>query len=262
MNIRLDGKTALVCGSSEGIGKAIALQFAEMGANVILMARNDELLKKNLKLLKKNEIQNHTYIQADFNYPEKVIEKVSNYLNSKQSIQILVNNTGGPSAGKLTDSSPEDLTQAFNQHIITAQLLTTKLLPCMIKSNFGRIINIISVGVKQPIDNLGVSNTIRGAMASWAKTLSREVAQSGITVNNLLPGYTATNRLNSLFEINSSRLGISLDEYSKGIKQQIPVGRFAKPEELAYAAGFLVSDYASYINGVNLPVDGGFLRTL
>jgi len=262
MNIRLDNRTALVCGSSQGIGKAIALQFAEMGANVILMARNEELLKNTLKLLTNNDSQEHTYIQADFNYPYKVIDKIEHYLNSKKSIQILVNNTGGPLPGKISEAGKDDLISAFNQHIVTAQMITTKLLPYMIQSKYGRIINIISVGVKQPIDNLGVSNTIRGAMASWAKTLSREVAINGITVNNILPGYTSTERLNSLFETNSARLGVSIEEYSSSIKQLIPAGRFAEPEELAYTAGFLASDYASYINGINLPVDGGFLRTL
>jgi 3-oxoacyl-[acyl-carrier protein] reductase len=174
----------------------------------------------------------------------------------------LVNNTGGPAPGKISEAQKDDLINAFNQHIITSQMITTKLLPYMIKAQFGRIINIISIGVKQPIENLGVSNTIRGAMASWAKTLSREVAMNGITVNNILPGYTATERLSYLFKNNAEKQGISVDEYSNGIKLMIPSGRFAQPEEIAFVAGFLSSDFASYINGINLPVDGGYLRTL
>ncbi|MFH1052590.1 MAG: SDR family oxidoreductase [bacterium] len=262
MQINLNNKTALVCGSSQGIGKAIAIQFANSGANVVMMARSEELLKDNLKELANNGSQKHSYICADFSEPEKAVSKIGEFLVMNGSIDILVNNSGGPAPGKISDAGQESLLDAFNQHVIASQLITKKLIPGMIANNFGRIINIISVGLKQPIENLGVSNVIRGAMASWAKTLSRELAPHGITVNNILPGYTLTSRLTSLFENRAKQQGKTFQEISDGIKANVPSGRFAEPEELAYAACFLASDFASYITGINLPVDGGFLSCL
>jgi 3-oxoacyl-[acyl-carrier protein] reductase len=262
MKIELNGKTALVCGSSQGLGKAIALQFSKLGASVVLMARNEELLKKTLQELKRYNGQEHTFIQADFDNPGKVIAKLDDYLTANNTIHILVNNSGGPEPNTILNSEIKAFEDAFRQHIVMSQLLSQRLIPGMKKANFGRIINIISISVKQPIDNLGVSNTIRGAMASWAKTLSKEVAPFGITVNNILPGYTLTSRLESLFDRTAKSLGISIDEAANNVKTLIPAGRFAEPKELGYLAGFLASDYASYINGTNIPVDGGFLNCL
>jgi 3-oxoacyl-[acyl-carrier protein] reductase len=262
MNIRLDGKRALVCGSSQGIGKAIAVQFSEMGASVILMARKEELLVKTLQELRITNNQEHTYIHADFNYPEQVLGKLQFLINSKRYIDILVNNSGGPEPGKISNAEVENLYEAFTQHIITSQMITKALIPDMKEKGFGRIINVISIGAKQPIDDLGVSNTIRGAMASWAKTLSRELGNFGITVNNLLPGYTSTLRLNSLFEKRARETGKNIEEIMNEKKKTIPAARFADPKEVGYAAGFLASEYAGYINGINLPVDGGFLNCL
>lgn len=259
MNLQLNNKTALVCGSSQGIGKAIALQFAQMGANVILLARNLTNLKKCYKELENNSNQKHSIIQADLNRPNQVIEKVKKVLSDYGAIQILINNSGGPSPGSIFEASPSELESAFKQHIIAAQLLTQLLVDGMKKSNYGRIINIISIGLKQPIANLGVSNTIRGAMGSWSKTLSRELASYNITVNNILPGYTLTNRLSALFEHRAKEKGISAEQEEINTASLIPAKRIGKPEEIAFAAGFLASEQASYINGINLPVDGGFL---
>lgn len=262
MKIELNGKTVLVCGSSQGIGKAIALQFANAGANVIMVARNEKYLKANFKELTNNGSQSHSYITADFSEPEKVVKKIGKYIENNINIDILVNNSGGPAPGKISDANSVSLYEAFTQHVITSQQITQKIIPSMINKKFGRIINIISIGVKQPIENLGISNVIRGAMASWSKTLSRELAPFGITVNNILPGYTQTERLTSLFKTGAKEQGKTLKVISQEIMMNIPSRRFAKPEELAFAACFLASDYASYITGINLPVDGGFLSCL
>ncbi len=262
MQIKLNNKTALVCGSSQGIGKAIAIQFAKAGANVVMIARSEELLRANLKELANDGSQSHTFITANFSEPKKVLNKIEEFLIMNKHIDILINNSGGPAPGKISEANPESITDAFNQHLITSQLITQKVIPEMISNKFGRIINIISIGVKQPIENLGVSNVIRGAMASWAKTLSRELAPHGITVNNILPGYTLTSRLNSLFETRAKQQGKSFQEIADGIRANVPAGRFAQPDEMAFAACFLASDFASYITGINLPVDGGYLSCL
>jgi 3-oxoacyl-[acyl-carrier protein] reductase len=262
MEINLNNRTALVCGSSQGIGKAIAFQFAKVGANVIMVARNEDLLRENLRLLTNNGLQNHSFVRVDFSEPERTVGKIEELVVMNGHIDILINNSGGPAPGKIGDAKIESLRDAFNQHIITSQMIAQKLIPGMISNKFGRIINIVSIGAKQPIENLGVSNVIRGAMASWAKTLSRELAPFGITVNNILPGYTLTERLTYLFQTRAKQQGKSFEEISDVIKASIPAGKFAEPEELAYAACFLASDYASYITGINLPVDGGFLSCL
>ena len=262
MELRLDNKNALVCGSSQGIGKAIALQFAGMGANVILAGRNIELLKNTINELQRNEKQYHYYITADFTEPDSVVSEVENLLRQLGVIHILVNNTGGPAPGELNKADVSDLKSAFSQHVVVSQLLAQLLIPGMKAAKYGRIINVISIGAKQPIKNLGVSNTIRGAMASWGKTLARELGPFGITVNNLLPGHTFTSRLKSLIESRAKENNMTIEEMTASMISEIPVGRLGKPEDLGYAAGFLASEQASFINGINLPVDGGFLQCL
>ena len=262
MNLDLSGKNALVCGSSKGIGKAIALLFAESGANVTLLARDENSLKNSVKELRSGIGQVHDYIAVDMNDTAKLQSLVLEKINIKDGYHILVNNTGGPDPGLLHETNPDTLASAFNQHVLSAQLLTKILAQSMKLVKFGRIINIISVGLKQPIENLGVSNTIRGALGSWAKTLSGELGPYGITVNNILPGYTRTERLNHLFDYRSKIENRTADEIINSIVQHVPVKRLAEPIEIAYAALFLASDFASYINGINLPVDGGFLKTL
>ncbi len=260
MLIDLSGKNAVVCGSTRGIGKAIALQFASSGANVLLIARNEEALRKVLRELSASKKQNHNFIIADFSEPEILHEKLKNFVSENPPVHILVNNTGGPKSGEIYKAAPAEFTTAFRNHLICNQILVQALAEGMKKEKYGRIINIISTSVKQPIKNLGVSNTIRAAVAGWSKTLASELAPFGITVNNILPGSTKTERLYSIFEARAKSENKSVGEIEKLWLSEIPCGRFAEPEELAYAAAFLASPLASYINGINLPVDGGRLN--
>jgi len=260
--MELLNKNALVCGGSAGIGKAIAMRFAELGANVTIISRNEERLNLVLNELPIHFNQNHGYIAGDFSDPEIIVNSMIKKIKERGTYHILINNTGGPSPGEIQNENVENFQKAFLQHIISSQIITQALLPGMKKDGFGRIINIISIGLKQPIPNLGVSNTIRGAMGAWAKTLSREVAPFGITVNNLLPGHTLTPRLESLIRNRAESTGISYDEMSNRMLNDIPLGRFGKPEDLAYAASFLASEKADFITGVSLPVDGGWLQCL
>ncbi len=262
MLIDLSNKNAVVCGSTQGIGRAIALQFAASGASVVLVARNEERLRKVLRELSSSKEQNHNIIVADFSDPETLKEKIYNFVSENPPVHILVNNTGGPKSGEAYKAGAEEFENAFRNHLICNQILVRALIDGMKKEKYGRIINIISTSVKQPIRGLGVSNTIRAAVAAWAKTLASELAPMGITVNNILPGATKTERLYSLFEARSKATGKTEDEVKKEWLNDIPAGRFAEPEELAYAAAFLASPLAAYINGINLPVDGGRLQTL
>lgn len=260
MNIDLTDKRAIVCGSSQGIGKAIAVQFAASGASVVLVARNEESLRKVLREMPATKKQNHNFIVADFTKPDELKTKMHNYVSENPPVHILVNNTGGPKAGEANSADISEYIQTFSNHLVCNQILVQSVLDGMKKENYGRIINIISTSVKQPLKNLGVSNTIRGAVASWAKTLSSELAQYGITVNNILPGATKTERLFTLFKNRANATGKSEEEVSGEWLKEIPAMRFAEPEEIAYAATFLASPFAAYINGINVPVDGG--RTL
>jgi 3-oxoacyl-[acyl-carrier protein] reductase len=257
MNINLTNKRAIVCGSSKGIGKAIAIQFASAGASVIMVARNEESLRKVLREMPVSKNQNHNFIVADFSEPESLRKKLYNFVSESPPVHILVNNTGGPKAGEAISADTSEFVQAFSNHLICNQILVQSVAEGMKKEKYGRIINIISTSVKQPIKGLGVSNTIRAAVANWAKTLAGELAPFGITVNNVLPGATKTERLFSLFENRSKATGKSIEEVESDWMKEIPAARFAEPEELAYAVTFLASEYAGYINGINLPVDGG-----
>jgi 3-oxoacyl-[acyl-carrier protein] reductase len=256
MNIDLSNKNALVCGSTQGIGRATAIELASLGANVTLMARNAEKLRKICDMLP-NKGQNHQYLTADFSHPQQVKGAIEKFLDVNDGIHILVNNTGGPPGGKAFEADPEEYRVAFNLHLISNQVLAQALIPFMKEANYGRIINIISTSVKIPINGLGVSNTIRGAVANWSKTLANELGEYGITVNNVLPGSTKTARLDSIFETKAKNLDTSVEEVSEAARKGIPARRFAEAEEVAYAIAFLSSSSAAYINGVNLPVDGG-----
>ncbi len=262
MEIDLSGRIALVCGASQGIGEAIAKQFAFSGANVIVLARNEQKLQRIVTELFSKTNQEHYYIACDVSNITLLETKVTESLEKIGEIHILVNNTGGPPPGQLFTSNIEQLGFAFRQHILSAQKLITLLVPKMIENKFGRIINVVSVGMREPIENLGVSNTIRGAMGSWAKTLSKELAQFGITVNNILPGYTLTERLISLLQQRSKEKGKTFEEEANQILHKIPARRFAKPEEIASLAVFLASEKAGYINGTSIPIDGGFLSCI
>lgn len=262
MKINLRGKVALVCGSSQGIGKAIAVQLAYSGAKVILLSRNEDKLKEIVEDLTQKTGQTHLYITCDVSILDELEKKITILLNEIGAIHILVNNTGGPSPGLLYTSKVEPLQIAFQQHVMSAQKLINLILPTMIENHFGRIINIVSVGMREPIENLGVSNTIRGAMGSWAKTLSKELASFGITVNNILPGYTLTERLRSLIEVRAKNKSNTYAEEAENILKMIPARRFGTPEEIAYLATFLASEYSCYINGASIPIDGGFLSCI
>lgn len=263
MNISLKGKKAFVCGSTQGIGKAAAVEIAALGANVVLVARNEDSLKLVLQELDTSQGQKHSYIAVDFSNPERLQSRLEEYVaQDRRAVHILVNNTGGPAAGRAIDDDPQKFIDTFNAHLVCNQILAQALVPGMRAEKYGRIINIISTSVKQPIPGLGVSNTIRGAVASWAKTLAGELAADGITVNNVLPGSTMTGRLQSIIETKAKKAGVTIEEMSAEMQREVPAGRFGTAEEIANAIAFLASPAAAYINGINLPVDGGRTSSL
>lgn len=262
MNLNFKNKTALVCGSTQGIGKAIAAELASLGANIVLIARDEEKLKAVLSELCCATGQKHFYIKADFSNPSVVKAAVENFISLHSDIHILVNNTGGPTAGSVEKANIDDFQDAFRNHLICNHILMQSTLNGMKKLGYGRIINIISTSVKQPLKGLGVSNTIRAAVANWAKTLATELAPHGITVNNVLPGATNTKRLSDIMGNKSAKSGRSVQEIKEEMLAEIPALRFALPEEIACAVAFLASPAASYITGINLPVDGGRTSSL
>ncbi len=256
MDLSLKSKTALVCGSTQGIGLAIARELALLGANCILLARNESSLKEAVASLDTSSVQAHQYAIADFQFPDQVKATASS-LAAAGTIHILINNTGGPAPGLIQNATADQFLNAFQQHIINNQQLVQTLLPGMKAAGYGRIINVISTSVKVPIPNLGVSNTIRAATAGWAKTLSLEVAADGITVNNILPGFIKTGRLESLINSNAAAQNITPAELATQMEKQIPAQRFGETKEIAALAAFLASPAAAYINGTSIPVDGG-----
>lgn len=262
MDLGLAGKKALVCGSSQGIGKAVAYELASLGASVTLVARNEAKLQAALKELPHVHNNQHDYLCMDFTEPEKVQQKIADYLKKNPEIHILLNNSGGPKPGTILTAVPKEFQEAFSQHLLMNHILAQALIPGMKKVGYGRIVNIVSISVKEPIPGLGVSNTIRAAVASWAKTLATELAPFGITVNNVLPGYTNTERLRSLIAEKAKQANKTEAEMADQMRSLIPARRFAESSETAAAVAFLASPAASYITGVNLPVDGGRLGCL
>lgn len=257
MNLDLKNKRAIVCGSTQGIGKAVAVELAQMGAHVTLVARNEQSLKQVKSELANNGSQLHSYLCADFSEPQKLKELMDNFIQRSGPVHILVNNTGGPPAGQAINAKTEEFISAFNNHLICNHILVQACVEGMKNSGYGRIVNVISTSVKAPLPNLGVSNTIRAAVGNWAKTLANELGKFGITVNNVLPGATATQRLSSIIENKASKVNESIDAVKKEMLHEIPMGRFAEANEIANAVAFLASPAAAYINGINLPVDGG-----
>lgn len=257
MNLDLTGKTAIVCGSTQGIGFAAAVELALMGANVTLMARNEVSLRQAVETLDTSSNQLHRYIVADFSDNENVKHAIEDYLRLCPDVHILVNNTGGPAGGPIVEADTDQFIKTFQMHVINYQILAQAVVPSMKKAGFGRIVNVISTSVKQPIVGLGVSNTIRGAVSSWSKTLSLELGQFGITSNNVLPGFTKTARLDAVLGMRSQAQGKSVAEVADQLEATIPIRRFSEAEEVGAAVAFLCSPAAGSISGVNLPVDGG-----
>lgn len=256
MNLSLEGKYAVICGSTQGIGLAIAEELALLGANCTLLARNEQALKEALQLLDISLRQQHHYLVADFSKPNEVKTIIESHVTT-QPVHILINNTGGPAGGPIIEATEEAFLDTFNQHLICNHILAKAVIGSMKKEGYGRIVNIISTSVKIPLKNLGVSNTIRGAVASWAKTMANELGEFNITVNNVLPGLTNTQRLSTLIDNIAKKGSISAEGVSKNMVEEVPMKRFAEASEIASVAAFLASPAASYVNGVSIPVDGG-----
>lgn len=256
MNLGLQGKKAIVCGSTQGIGRASAIELALLGAEVTLVARNRNKLEEVVKALPSNHGQRHDFLVADFEDPNSVKAAIQEFTKARTA-EILVNNTGGPPAGLAIDATVDDFTAAFNTHLICNHILVQALVPGMKQAKYGRVINVISTSVKIPIRGLGVSNTIRGAVANWSKTLSVELAPFGITVNNVLPGASMTARLESIINSKAEKTKKSREDVIKEMEAEIPAGRISDPSEVAAAVAFLATPAAGYINGINVPVDGG-----
>lgn len=262
MNLDLRGKTAVVCGSSQGLGLASAVELALLGANVVLMARNESKLQDKVATLDASKGQHHEYLVADFTDAGNVAKAIGSFIDLGKTAQILINNTGGPAGGSALNATTDEFIQAFNNHLLCNHTLVQALIPGMKAAGFGRIINVISTSVKQPIPGLAVSNTIRAAVASWSKTLAGEVGQFGITVNNVLPGFTKTVRAEYVVKKKSADSGKNEEQVWKELIAEIPAGRIGEPEEFGAAVAFLCSPAAAYISGINLPVDGGRLACL
>ncbi len=262
MNLDLQNRTAVVCGSTQGLGWASAYELSLLGATIVLMARNEEKLKEAIQKLDSSNDQKHSYIIADFNDVQNVADSIHTYIETGKTAHILINNSGGPAGGTVLNAQLPEFVQAFNNHVLCNHTLATALIPGMKAAGFGRIINIISTSVKQPIPGLGVSNTIRAAVANWSKTLATEVGQFGITVNNVLPGFTKTVRADYVINKKSADSGKTAEEVMQELVAEIPAKRIGQPEEFGAAVAFLCSPAAAYINGINLPVDGGRLGCL
>nr|MBI1230990.1 SDR family oxidoreductase [Cytophagales bacterium] len=261
MQVNLNGYTAVVGGSSRGLGLAIAYQLAASGATVTLMARNEQKLEALIKELPSPDGQRHTYLVVDYADFKAYQERVTGFFQDK-AVDILVNNTNGPSPGTVLQKGIAEYQQAFDLLFKSYHLLTHLLLPKMHANGYGRIINVSSTSVKEPIPNLALSNTIRAAVINWAKSLSREVAPFGITVNNILTGSFDTERISEILQAQAEQTGASLEKLAEEKRSKIPAGRFGKPEEFGYLAAFLASPFAGYINGANIPIDGGYLTAI
>ena len=261
MDLNLEGRHALVCGASEGIGRATAHELALLGARVTVLARRTDALQDVAAALPREHGQAHGWIVADVAQTDALRERAAG-LAASTPVHILVNNTGGPAGGAAHEAGIEAYLDAFNKHLVANQTLLQAVLPGMRQARWGRIVNVISTSVKEPIPGLGVSNTVRGAVASWAKTLSRELAGDGITVNNVLPGFTETGRIEQIVRGKVAAEGRSEDDVRAAMRAGVPAGRFATPEETGGVIAFLCSPAAAYVNGVSLAVDGGRMHSI
>ncbi len=238
------------------------MELADLGARIVLLARNKQSLQAVVEELPSNQGQQHAVRVADFSSPDLVKETIGNFVASGQTAEILVNNTGGPPGGLAIEADVSQFMSGFQNHLACNQHLVQALLPGMKAASYGRVVNVISTSVKQPIPGLGVSNTIRGAVASWAKTLAWELGSYGVTVNNVLPGFTDTSRLQSILRSRADTAQASQQQIADQFLASVPAGRFGDPSEVGAAIAFLCSPAAGYINGINLPVDGGRTQCL
>jgi 3-oxoacyl-[acyl-carrier protein] reductase len=262
MQLDLSGRHALVCGASQGIGRATAVELAELGVNVTLLARSaDQLKDVAASLPKKHATQRHDWRSVDMQDTSGLQVAVADIV-AVNPVQILINNTGGPPGGPAHTAEAAAFESTFRQHLIAGQVLLQAVLPGMRASGYGRLVNVISTSVKEPIPGLGVSNTIRAAVASWAKTLAGELAVDGITVNNVLPGYTRTARLDGILDAQRQKTGRSEEELAAEMVAAVPARRFGEPGEVAAVIAFLCTPAASYVNGVSIAVDGGRTKSL
>lgn len=261
MELSLKGRTSLVCGASEGIGREAAKALASRGSAIVALARSESRLKSLVEELRSLGAPGVETIAVDMERLSELREKVQGVIHRLGPIHVLINNTGGPPHGKILEAAPEDFLAAFTRHVLASQCLTQLLVPGMQKAAYGRIINIISISVREPLVGLGISNTIRGAMASWSKSMSNELPPE-ITINSVLPGYTATSRLFSLIQDTARSRGVSEGQLTEEYIRSVPAKRFAEASEIAESVAFLASPQAAYIRGVCLPVDGGRLRTI
>lgn len=262
MQLDLTHRHALVCGASRGIGRASALELAALGADVTVLARSHDALQALAQALPRvHGGQRHDSLVVDMLDTDILTERVGD-LAARHPVQILIGNSGGPPGGPVHSAEPEAFEAAFRQHLIASQVMQQALLPGMRSAGYGRIVHIISTSVKEPIPGLGVSNTVRAAMAGWTKTLAGELAVDGITVNNVLPGYTRTGRLDSLVRARADSSGKPREQIEAGMQAQVPMARFAEPEEVAAMVAFLCTPAAGYVNGTSIPVDGGRTRAL
>ena len=262
MDLNLHGKRALVCGASQGLGAACARQLAAQGASVVVLARTAERLQEVCRQLPVEQGQRHGILAVDASDAAALVEAVTTEKEQGGDFHIWVNNTGGPAPGPAHLAEPAAYAAAFAQHLVSAQSLLQVLIPGMRAAGYGRVLNVLSTSIKQPIANLGVSNTMRAAVANWAKTLATELGPEGITVNNVLPGLTRTARLDGLIQHIAQTSSRTIEQVTEGMKANIPARRFAEPEEFANAVGFLASPAAAFINGINVPVDGGSTGSL
>lgn len=261
MDLDLTGRQALVCGASEGIGRATAIELATLGAGVTVLARREDALREVVDALPRGNGQHHALLVADMDNTAALQDKAT-ALAESGPIHILVNNTGGPPGGKAIDAGIDAFLEAYRRHLIANQTLVQALVPGMREAGYGRIVNVISTSVYEPIPNLGVSNTTRGAVASWAKTLSRELAADGITVNNVLPGFTETGRIEAIVAERVRKEGKTAEQVRAAMVASVPAGRFARAEETAALIAFLCSPAAGYVNGQSIAVDGGRMQSI
>lgn len=262
MDLDLTGHHALVCGASQGIGRACAIELAQLGANVTALARREDELKQLVEALSRiHDLQKHDFVVADSGDTDG-LRATAEKLVAANPVHVLVNNSGGPPPGPVRGAKVEAFLDAYRKHLVANHVLAETVIPGMQAAKYGRIVNIISTSVKEPIQGLGVSNTTRWAVAGWSKTLAAELAPFGITVNNVLPGSTHTPRIEQIVQTRAQKTGVDVEAMQREMESEIPMRRFADPSEIAAAVAFLCSPAAAYITGINVPVDGGRTRSL